>query len=171
MPLCLYQITLKCERLFLVSARTALSNLRNHQDRKVNLTRTRFRWWYSLSRLQRTTSWFRVYRRIWNRVFSFLHFRLHVVEGRAVLEPLDLEIIVGVIQWERIRRTIGVGGGTSNLNISWSSCQLITLRVSLQGQYFHQIFPVCTENQRDFRTKITKTYFESLNLSRTELNN
>ena len=46
---------------------------------------------------------------------ELLHLRLHVVESGTVLEPLDLKIVVSVVQGERVGGAVGVGGGTGDL--------------------------------------------------------
>ena len=46
---------------------------------------------------------------------ELLHLRLHVVESGTVLEPLDLKIVVSVVQGERVGGAVGVGGGTGYL--------------------------------------------------------
>ena len=47
---------------------------------------------------------------------DFLHLALHVVESRTILEPVDLEVVEGVVQWEGVGGTVVVSDSAGNLN-------------------------------------------------------
>jgi len=48
-------------------------------------------------------------------VLDFLHLALHVVESGTILEPVDLEVVEGVVQGEGVGATIVVGDSAGNL--------------------------------------------------------
>lgn len=46
---------------------------------------------------------------------DFLHLALHVVESRAILEPVDLEVVEGMVQGEGVGGTVVVSNSAGNL--------------------------------------------------------
>lgn len=46
---------------------------------------------------------------------DFLHLALHVVESGTILEPVDLEVVEGVVQWEGVGGTVVVSDSAGNL--------------------------------------------------------
>ena len=51
-------------------------------------------------------------------VLDSLHLALHVVESGTILEPVDLEVVEGVVQGEGVGATVVVGDSAGNLNKS-----------------------------------------------------
>jgi hypothetical protein len=47
---------------------------------------------------------------------DFLHLALHVVESGTMLEPVDLEVVEGMVQWEGVGGTVVVSDSAGNLN-------------------------------------------------------